>query len=278
MKVIDISADKSEMVEVVIGTPIHRTGAFVLDKFLLNQKEIQDKCPSSELVLATAENDFAGELETLLASSGLRGKVLRYETVKPADARNRIWNITCGREALRQYTLSQTGARYMLFLDADMTCDPNIVEIMKREIRNCDVVYSGCPLRGVGIALAGTGCCMITADTLREVKFKCIEFSNGHIMSEDQLLEFDLIKSGKRVKKGFFLTINHYVNAERAKSIEPRPVGLYRRITHFKYVRCAIARTSIALHYDIGLWLLNLNWKLGRLMKSILCFRRVNRH
>jgi len=265
------------MVEVVIGTPVHRTGAFVLDKFLANQKEIQDRCPSSELILATAENDFAGELETLLVSSGLRGKVLRYETIKPAYARNRIWNITCGREALRRYMLLQTGAGYMLFLDADMTCDTDIVEILRREIEDCDVVYSGCPLRGVGIALAGTGCCMLTADTLREIEFRCIEFRNGHIMSEDQLLEFDLIRSGKRIKKGFFLAINHYVSAERAKSIGPRPVGLYRRMTHLKCVRYAITRTSLLLHYDIGLRLLIFNWQLGRLMKSILCLRRIDR-
>jgi len=52
----------NQAVDVIVGTPICRRGAFIIDKFLANQKEIQQNYPSSELVLATEENDFVEEL------------------------------------------------------------------------------------------------------------------------------------------------------------------------------------------------------------------------
>ena len=114
-----------------------------MDKFLANQKEIQQRYLSSELVLATVENDFADELEMLLSSWGIRGKVLRYETIKPDYARSRLWNAACGREAIRQYTLSQTETNYLLWFDADMTYDASVIDILLNEIQGYDVVYSG---------------------------------------------------------------------------------------------------------------------------------------
>ena len=75
---------------VVIGTPIYRQGTYIIDKFLANQKEIQQDYPSSELVLATCENDFVKELENLISLWELRGTILSYEVVKPEYARSRI--------------------------------------------------------------------------------------------------------------------------------------------------------------------------------------------
>ena len=260
------------VVNVVIGTPIHRAGAYVLDRFLANQKEIQQKSPSSELVLATVEHDFADELEALLSSLGIRGKVLRYETVRPYHAQSRVWDIVCGREAIRQYMLSRAEAQYLLCLDADMTYDPDIIEIMEREIQGYDVVYSGSPLRDLGIALAGTGCCMLTVAVLEEVGFRCLEFKNGVVISEDNLLELDLIRSGKRIKKGFFLAISHYENENLVKSIGPQRVGLYRRVTHSAFVRRVLIQASIALKHNVGWWLLTLEYRLLGAMRSIPVF------
>ncbi len=264
-----IGVTGNEAVNVVIGTPIHRAGAYILDRFLANQKEIQQKYPSSELVLATVERDLADELEALLSSLGIGGKVLRYETVKPEHARGRVWNVACGREAIRQYMLSQAKAQYLLCLDADMTYDPNIIDIMEREIQGYDVVYSGSPLRDFGVALAGAGCCMLTAAVVKEIVFRCLEFKNGAVISEDSLLELDLIRSGKRIKKWFFLAVSHYENENLAKSVGPQPVGLYRRITHSALVRRLIIGASIAFRRDVGWWLLTLEYKLLRVMRSI---------
>ena len=61
-------------INIVVGAPIYRQGAYILDKFLANQKEIQQNYPSSELVLATNENDFGEELKSQLSFWGVRGK------------------------------------------------------------------------------------------------------------------------------------------------------------------------------------------------------------
>jgi len=253
----------NDSVNVVVGVPIYRAGAYILDKFLANQKEIQKNYLFSELVFATNEPDFVKELEGALSLWALKGKVLCYETIKPEDARSRFWNIACGREAIRQYTLSKTKAKYLLFLDADMTFDPNIIEIMEREIQGCDVVYSGYHTRlGPGIILEGGGCCMLTAAAMKDVRFRCLEFKNGVAIPEDTLLELDLIRSHKRIKKGFFLAISHYINEGRAKTIGPRPVGLYWRITRSVFVRYARVRASIVFKHDVGGWLYGVIQKL----------------
>jgi len=245
----------SEPVRVVVGVLIYHAGAYILDKFLANQKEIQKNYPSSELVFATNEPDFVKELEGALSLWALRGKVLCHETIKPEDARSRLWNIACGREAIRQYTLSKTKAKYLLSLDADMTYDPNIIGIMEREIQGYDVVYSGYHTRlGPGIILEGGGCCMLTAAAMKDVRFRCLEFKNGVAIPEDTLLELDLIRSHKRIKKGFFLAISHYDNKGQEKNISPRPVGLYWRITRSVFVRYARVRASIVFKHDVGGW------------------------
>jgi hypothetical protein len=255
---------------VVVGTPIYRVGAYILDKFMMNQKEIQQNYPFSELVLATVEHDFGSELEMQLNVRGLKGKVLHYDTIKPEYARSPIWNIACGREAIRQYMLLQTEASYLVCLDADMTYDPSIIEIMEREIQGYDVVYSGYALRNVpGIALAGGGCCMLTAAVLRGLRFRCLEFKNGVTILEDAMLELDLIKSRKRIKRGFFIATNHYGNTEQVKHISPHPVGLYRRITHSVFVRYILIRASIAFKHNIGDWLNSLVYRLLGALRAV---------
>ena len=51
---------------VLIGTPVCRSGAYALDKFMTNQKQIQENYPGSSLVMATSEPDFVNELENLI--------------------------------------------------------------------------------------------------------------------------------------------------------------------------------------------------------------------
>jgi hypothetical protein len=253
----------NDSVNVVVGVPTYRAGAYILDKFLANQKEIQQSYPSSELVFATNEPDFAKELEGALSHWAIKGRVLCYETIKPDYAKSRLWNIACGREAIRQYTLSETEAKYLLSLDADMTYDPNIIEIMEREIQGNDVVYSGYLLRDFGVCLAGSGCCMLTKAVVKKVKYRCVEFRNAAAISEDTLLELDLLKSGRRVKKGFFISISHYQNQEQARAVRPQSIGIYRRITHLAVMRYIIIEASLILRQDIG-------WKLNVLIHKIL--------
>jgi len=252
---------------VVIGTLVHRQGAYVLDKFLANQQQIQRNYPSSELVLATNERDFIEELKGLLGSRGLRGEVVLYETTKPEYARSSLWNIGCGREAIRNYVLSRTDARYLLFLDADMTFDPSVVTIMEREIRNHDAVFSGYPLHRYGIGLSGCGCVMLTRSILEKLRFRCYEFKSGEVIFEDNLLEMDLFRSGGRIKKGFLLHITHHENSTEGKHIEPQRLGLWREITNNNFIRYMLIKISIAARYNIP-------WHLKVLLSELTAVRQ----
>ena len=248
---------------VVIGTPVYRRGAYVIDKFLSNQKEIQQDYPSCELVLATCEDYFATELERLLSLWELRGRVLLYKLVKPDYAQSSIWNIACGREAIRHYTLSETQARYLLFLDVDMTFDSSVIKIMEKEIQDYDVIFSGYPLRDYGIGLTGAGCAMLARSVLERVKFRCCEFKNGEVIFEDNLLEMDLFRLGSRIKKGFFISISHYRSENEARQIAPQPVGTVRRIANSAFVRYGLIRASIITQHNIP-------WKLKILINKFL--------
>jgi hypothetical protein len=238
-------------IDVVVGVLIYRHGAYIIDKLLADQKEIQQEYPGSELVFAVNETDFVEELKQLINSSGVRANVILYDTVKPHYAKSRVWNVTCGRESLRKYMLSQTQAKYFLSLDADMIYEPDIVKIMKREIQGCDIVFSGCPLRDYGIGLAGAGCVMINRSTLEKIGFRCIEFKNGDIMFEDNMLELDSFRLRSRIKRGFFLHVSHYRSANEARNIEPHRVSLYQTVTTSMLVRYLLIRASLIVKRNI---------------------------
>jgi hypothetical protein len=239
------------MSDVIIGTPIYRQGAYVLDKFLKNQKQIQQSDPSSELLLATCEPDLIKELENSMASHALRGTVISYEVAKPDYAKSRVWNITRGREAIRQHMLSQTESHYLLFLDADMTFDQAVIEIMKREIKGYDAVFSGYSLQHFGKGLAGLGCALLTRSTLEKINFRCHEFKNGEVIFEDNVLEMDLFRAGSRVKKGFFLAIDHYTSGGETGHITPQPVAMFRKMANWAPARYALLRASILIRRNI---------------------------
>jgi hypothetical protein len=243
--------DMDNRVDVVIGTVIYRQGSYIIDKLLANQKEIQQEYPRSELIFAVNEADFVQELERLLSHWGLRGRVILYETIKPEYARSKVWNIACGREAIRRYTLSQPEVRYLLSLDADLICDADIIEIMEREIQGYDIVFSGCPLRDYGIGLAGAGCVMINRSVLEKIRFRCVEFKNGDVMFEDNLLELDSFRLRSRIKRGFFLHVSHYRSPNEARNIEPHPVSLYQRITNSVLFRYVLIRASLIVNRNI---------------------------
>jgi len=177
----------------------------------------------------------------LIDSSKLRATVIHYAICEARPrARSSIWNIASGREALRRYALSQTEARYVLFLDADMIFEPSVIEVMEREIQGYDVVFSGYPLRQYGMGLAGAGCAMLSRSILEKLEFRCYEFKNGEVIFEDNVLEMDLFRLGSRVKKGFSSLSTHYASATESRRVTPHPVGPARRITNAAFVRYAL--------------------------------------
>ena len=236
--------------DVIVGTPICRRTSFVLDKFLLNQQEIQWSYPQCSLVLATEEPDFVDELKKQISHYHLKGEVITYEIKKPDYARSRLWNITRGRETIRQYALSR-GAEYLLCVDGDVVFEPNVINILRDKIQGYDVLWSGylfppkCDLR-----LAG-GCLMISREILTKIRFRCYEFRNGEVVFEDELFDMDSFRYHAKVNKGIFTLTKHYGNRQEFCAIAPQSLSWFRKLTNYPVVRYILIRTSIAIRYNI---------------------------
>jgi hypothetical protein len=236
---------------VLIGTPLHRDGAYALEKFLANQQQIQQAFPDCDLVFSTDDVSYVGELKDVLHRWGLRGEVITYQVVKPIYAKSRLWDIAGGRESIRRYFLSRPESDGLLFLDADMTYDPQLVSILERELAGYNAVFSGYRFRNNRIGLTGAGCLLLRRQALEKIRFRCYEFQNGQVINEDNMAEMDLFQQGCRIKKGFFLAINHYYSATEARYISPQKVGLYRKAATNSLARFCLIRASVAFHYNI---------------------------
>ena len=110
---------------------------------------------------------------------------------------------------------------------------------------------------------------MATREVLGAVSFRCLEFKNGFAINEDTIYELDLMRAGKKIRKGFFFRISHFEDKDNSVAIGPRKVGLYRRITHSKFARYLLIRTTIALKYDIGDWMNGIIYRLLRVISLV---------
>jgi len=243
------TADSS--INVLVGTVIHRQGAYIIDKFLANQEEIQLVYPSSKLIIATRETDYSAELNNLLNRRKLRSCIINYQVIKPNHAQSRIWNIASGREAVRNYTLGLNQAQYLLFLDSDMTFDPYVISIMEREIQGYDAVFSGYYFRNYGMGFAGAGCLMLTRTILPKIEFRCYEFKNGEIIFEDNIIEMDIFQNSGRIKKGIFVAADHYTAADEFQRTVPRQMSIGQRITNHSLLRYLLIKPSVVIRYNI---------------------------
>lgn len=236
--------------DVIVGVPICRRTSFVLDKFLTNQREIQTAYPGCRLVLATNEPGFVEELREQINLHSVMGEVITYDTVKPEGARTCLWNIVCGREALRRHVLAKK-ARFFLSLDADMLFDPSVVAILKNRIAGFDAVFTGCRSRPHGAWVYG-GCRLMNSRILDDLSFRCYEFNNGETVDDGEALDCSLFRCHARVNKGFFVSIKHYMNSEDCYTAEPHPAGWFRRLTNSLLVRFILIQMSILIRHNIA--------------------------
>jgi hypothetical protein len=68
------------------------------------------------------------------------------------------------------------------------------------------------------------------------------------------VLEYDLLVSHARIRKGFFLNIHHHDSDGRVLSVTPRGMGLFR-ITHSPIARYAILKSERVTRRGVGTWL-----------------------
>ena len=237
-------------IDTVVGSLIYRAGAYILDKLLENQKKIQQNYPSSEFVLATVEKDFVEELKEMLSRWGVRGEVILYETVKPDYAISVVWNCSCGREAIRKYALEK-GASYLLFIDADLICDPQVINILKKEINGYDIVACGYAGKRHGTVVGGLGFTLITSDALKKMTYRCYEFKNREVLDECEVAGMDSFAKGLKFKNGYFLTVDHYDRDGSFGHMEPHSMSLLKKISNCLFVRYMLMKTSIILRFNI---------------------------
>ena len=238
-------------IDVIVGTPICRRTAYILDKFLANQQEIQRAYPGCMLVIATDEPDFVAELREQVAQYSIKADIITYETTKSDYTQSYIWNVTCGREALRQYVLS-TEAGYFLSVDGDMIFDPSVIDIMKNKSIGFDVVYSGYIMATLGFYGFGNGCLFFNRETLSKMAFTCFEFNKGQIIDESEALDWVLFKCHARVRKGIFIAIQHHISGEKCYAIEPQPMRWFRRLTNNLTIRFLLIQLSIFTRCNIA--------------------------
>ena len=237
--------------DVIVGTPICRRTAYVLDKFLANQQEIQRAYPRCMLVIAADEPDFVAEIKEQVTHYDIKAEVITFETIKPDYARSHICNITCGREALRQYVLA-TGAEYFLSVDADMIIDPCIIDIMKNKSSGFDVVCSAYIMASLGFYGFGNGCMFFNRKTLKKMVFTYFEFNNKQIIDESEAMDWILFKCHSRITKGVFMAIDHYISREKYYSIKPQSMSWFRRLINNPAIRFLIIQMSIITRHNIA--------------------------
>jgi hypothetical protein len=206
----------------------------------------------------------------MIQQNSIKGEVITFNVEKSDYAKSRLWSIAAGREAIRQYMLSQTPAKRLLFIDSDMTCDRDVINILEKEITQNDAVFSGYRFKNNRLGLTGAGCLLLTREALTKIKFRCYEFHNGQVINEDNVLEMDLFRQGCRIKKGFFLSIDHYTGPQEVKHISPQKVSLYRNILTSACIRFFLIGISVVIHFNIASKGQRIVWRLQSLWEKIL--------
>ncbi len=241
--------------KVILGVPVNAKSGYIIEKFLQNQKEIQEKSQKTITVFATEDLEFAQKLDILLKGYKVKYKILTFEIERPTNSNDRIWNIVSARNVIRDFFL-QSNADYLIFTDADMIFDSEIIsKLVEIAEKGYDVVYNGYSNKSIQrrIALGGFGGTLLKRWVAEKIKFRCKE-KNGRVIDEGVFLEVDLVKMGAKVYKGFISYSEHYDEDKVAPTITmPRELDLNEKIGNNIYFRSFFHIFSIALNFDI-LW------------------------
>jgi len=76
--------------KVIIGVPVNAKSGSIIEKFLQNQKEIQERSQKTITVFATEDMEFAQKLDILSKSYKIRYEILNFERKRPINTNDRI--------------------------------------------------------------------------------------------------------------------------------------------------------------------------------------------
>ena len=245
------------MTKILVGTTTIRKYAFILDKFFENQKKIQDNFYYSELVIATDELKFLGYLKNYFEKYKLRGEVIYYETKKPDYAKDRSWSIVQGRETIRQFAI-KNNFDYLLSVDTDMIYDNSLIQILLNVNNGYNIIQSGYKLGLVDNIGFGLSCTLINQELLKRISLRCMEFKNGHVIEDGNMFEFDAFCNRGKIKKGVFLSVEHYLNTKEKLVINPQKLTLHKKIITSPMIRYLMVLLSLCLKRDLNSFLQNI--------------------
>lgn len=225
--------------DVTIGVPINCKSGYMLKEFLQNQEQIKITTKfSSNIAFSTEDRDFCPELEEYLLQTDLDYAILTFEVEKPEWARDRIWALTQAREVIRKYCI-ENDSQYLIFLDSDMTFDPDLVNILiDKAMEGFDVVYNCYFLKNGRITFNGFGGTLISRDIYREVPFRCYETADHRaVIDEGFYFEMDLLRRNAKIFSGILCRSAHYSSPGASLRLEPRPLSILERIKSSYFLR-----------------------------------------
>ena len=211
--------------------------------FLQNQEQIKKNAEySTRIVFSTEDKEFCPLLEECLSQTSLDYEILTFEVEKPKGARDRIWALTQAREVIRKYCIDQ-GSSVLIFLDSDMTFDPDLINMLARKSgEGYDVVYNCYLLKNGRITFNGFGGTLIRRNIFREIAFRCYE-SPDHkgVVDEGFYFEMDLLRRNAKIFSGILCESAHYISAGSSLRLEPRPLSGRERMKSSYIIRKPIS-------------------------------------
>ena len=133
-----------------------------------------------------------------------------------------------------------------------MVYEMSVISIMKLKIEGFDSVYSGYRWRNGNWGFGG-GCIMINRKAFSQITFRCYEFKNGQVLSEDEILDMDFFSARIHANKGIFLTSKHFNSRDEYYTINPKPLPLFLAIGNSLFVKYVVMRADIILRINVGL-------------------------
>jgi hypothetical protein len=61
----------------------------------------------------------------------------------------------------------------------------------------------------------------------------------------------DLFRCGCHIKKGIFVSLDHYIDSTESRHINPTKVSLFKTVFNNAFIRYCLIRISMMIHYNI---------------------------
>lgn len=222
--------------DIVIGVPVYEGKSYVFNKFIENQVKIKRTTTlETTIIFSTEDRNFASKIERMLINTPLDYKIITFN-INP-ELNYQINNITLARESIRQEFL-KTNAKYLAFIDSDLTFDINLLNILINKLDQYSVIYNSYILHNNKVCNNGLGTCLIKREVISKIRIRCSIFLNPYsYIDEGYYFEMDTLHAKFRILQGAFVTSCHYSNNNEIHRLEPREKTRWEKTVHSRMGR-----------------------------------------